>query len=86
MLTHRGLQDWDGMVVALVSSMVECDFCEEALVDLNNLYKDVNKINVIKHQGDEEKKPNNVELKFWKKLKPGQQVYQRVKSMEDRKV
>lgn len=44
------------MVVALVSSMVECDFCEEALVDLNNLYKDVNKINVIKHQGDEEKK------------------------------
>ena len=54
MLTLRGLQDWDGMV--------ECDFCEEALVDLNNLYKDVNKINVIKHQGNEEKKTNNVEL------------------------
>lgn len=34
---------------------MECDFCE-ALVDLNNLYQDVNKINVIKHQGGEEKK------------------------------
>lgn len=33
--------------------MVECDFCE-ALVDLNNLYQDVNKI----HQGGEEKKTN----------------------------
>lgn len=37
--------------------MVECDFCE-ALVDLNNLYQDVNKINVIEHQGGEEKKNN----------------------------
>lgn len=27
-----------------------------------------------------------MELEFWKNLKPGQQVYQKVKSMEDRKV